>query len=341
MTRTRPRRAVALAALLLGVVPVAAAADSSASAPVTVVVANGSRTLQVTGVDASLPTGPVALSFGPTQTDAPFGIVVTDVAHSRIGYNVSATMSDLYRFATSGVDCAGDVISSDAFSVAHPLAALSSTGVEALVAPTLAFVDSNLGSNLGALVGQSLTVNVAGLTDSVSTALGLMSVANGAGGAFTDQAAHALCGGGAATPTAVVVQTGATNSPDLSALAASIFDAAAGAGGVLTPAEAVSAGLLETGATSAGGSLYEATRSALAQRVAILGLNLSLLGTTLEALTTSVLGDLAGTADPVLDLVGQSGVYANLPMLSLDDAAVAGIDTGMYAGTMTVTLTDQ
>lgn len=346
-------RVIALTTAVVTIGGAAAIADTS-SVNVTLGTVNGERQLLVTGVEAGLPAGGPQLSFGNTGVRSPLGIVVTDVAYQRAGYSVSATLSDLYRLETSGLlDCTGQAVPSDAFDVTFgALPAVS--GVSALVEPFLTYTDSDVNEDLS-LLGISLTgvtgtlsvtvEDFAGFVQDLTTDLELMTVADGTGGTFLASAAHPACtGSGDASPTPVSLQTGTTNTPDLSGLTTQLFSTIDGSisgtdDSEVTAAETVTAGVLPTGADQQGGILWEATRDALVVVLDSAGLLLTTL--QLDDLTDLVVDDLvAGSTDLLLGLVGQSGVYPNLPQLELDRAKVADAATGLYHGVMTITLTD-
>lgn len=365
--RTRLKRATVGALAATVVIGAGAFADTS-SVSITLGVVNGQRSLQVTGIDSStgLPAGPAVLNFGPSSTSAPFGVLVTDVAYERAGYDVTATLSNLYRLNADGTSaCADTSVASGGFSV--DFASASTDGVEAVTEPFLTFIDTNINEDMTglgldtSLLTSTLGVtvsNVAGLIQHLTTDLTLMNVGQGTDGtAFTAAASHPDCSGGAADPSDVVLQTGAVNTPDLSALTASALAAAAdptAAGDtVLTPSEAIAAGMLPTGATQPesvvgagdGGILWEATKDALFQLLKDAGI--TLLEADLNALTTEVIKDLYADStdtvspDLVLSLVGQTGVYANVPTLKLAPNAVGDASTGLYHGVMTVTVVDR
>lgn len=361
--KTRLKRA-SIGALAVLVVFGAGAFAQTSSPTVTVAVATGARLLSVTGgtIDGTtgLPTGPANLSFnGTSPTASPFGVTVTDVAHSRIGYEVDATLTNLYRLDPDAVLASdrficGDRIDSSAFTVGFATSAYQlQDQIAALVRSNLTFSDDvadNLGvpsSSLTQLtvqvadwVGEKSTTYVDDLGNTVT--LPLMDVADGAGGAFTQRASHQCdpaAGLGSTVATEVGLQAGTLpSSVDTSGLASYLYDQAnATTTEALTPIEAIAGDLLAPNSDQPGGALYDDTRSTLQAIVNTLGLAVG----DLDALTADVVAELLATSDPVLDLLGQTGVYANVPQLELLPGATTGKTTGLYQGTMTVTLTDK
>lgn len=348
MTSHRVLRGALALTVVGGMLGGAAMADSS-TVPITLGVVNGSRALHVTGVDGAAATGPATLSFGPDRLSAPFGVVVTDVAYDRAGYDVSATLSNLYKLGADGVHVCEASVPATGFSIDFLTPSSRLAGTEAVVEPFLTFTDTDLTSDLLALfpalsLTETLTVSVedvAGLVqDGLDSTEVLMGVSDGTvGDAFATAASHPTCGGGSATPDSVVLQSGAPASPDLSTVTTAVFDGAA-TDTVLTPTEAITGGLLPTGSDVEGGHLWEATRSALAIVLADAGI--TLVDSELDSLTDAVVPDLvAGATDLVLSLIGQTGVYTNLPSLQLSESAVSDATTGLYHGVMTVTIVDR
>lgn len=349
----RTRRALVVAAVVGTTISAQAFADTAAtSPPVTLAVVNGQRLLQVTGSDL---VGPASLGFGTNATEAPFGVLVTDLAHARTGYDVSATLSDLYRLdrdQASGFDCASRVASSRfgvGFGVAPPF--VPAVDVAALLDPALTFTgettDLPTGSVRTLLEGAGITkvtAQVQGALTELASAVTLMDVTDGANGAdptFSAPAAHADCDPSAASPTSRFLQSGTPASVDPASFVPAFVGLLDGADGtvedaVITPAEAIAAQVLQPGTDQPDGQLYEATRNSLATLLA--GVDLGLL--TVDQITAEVVAVITTVqSDLLLDLVGQSGVYANLPKLVYDPDPNAV--TGLYQGTMTVTLTDR
>lgn len=359
--KTRLKRATFGAMLALLIFAAGAFADTS-TVPVTLGVVTGQRTLQVTGSDGTSVGGPVNLAFGNTGSRAPFGTVVTDVTYDRVGYHVYAELSDLYPLVGAGqVDCAATPIGSGAFDVSG-VSDLATTDADAVLESLLDLTDGDITDDLTGAITAALPggtgaipvqiTDAPGLIESVRDdfggavitaldALTLMNRTTAAGGAFGSQDAHPTCGGGATTPDKVYLQHAAANTAvDLTALTDAIF-AAAATDSNLDPAEAAGAGLLPPGSTAPGGSLYEATESAVRNALIDLGVAPAIVDADLATVTGNVVTDLVATSsDLALSLVGQTGVYPAVHTLNLDRTAIGTPTTGTYHGVMTVTLVD-
>ena len=342
--KTRLKRATIgamLALLVFGVGAFAQTPVDEGSAPVTVAALSGERALTLTGVDTGgvVGGGSVSLAFNENSLSAPFGVVVTDATYSRVGYQVDATLSDMYRVTPAdgddGFECAGTPIASSQFSVDFAgfssLASSLQQDVEAVLKPTLTFVATaaELDTILTGIldVTSDGTVQVVGNTVTETlNGLSFMDVDDGvnASNNFATADAHPVCGGGG-TPTPLVLQTGATQDPSLDSVADGLLSAGA------TVSEAITAGLLPPGAdTGPDGSVWLAAESLL----------IDLIGPLLvtDALVDDLVADL-NLQGIGLDVLGQSGAYANVPRLNLADGAT-DVATGLYHGVLTVTLTD-
>lgn len=345
---TRLKRGTIGALLALLVFGAGAFADTqSTRQPVTLANVQGQRILQVTGNDL---TGPASLAFGKNSTEAPFGVVVTDVAHTRTGYDVTATLSDLYKMDPTdptGYDCNNSVASSR-FSVGFGTTPTYAPEIAATLESLLTFtgetadLDTGLVKTLLIDAGISeVTAVVQGVVTDLATSVSLMDVTDGANGAtpaFDNPAAHACNETPPATPSSRFLQTGATTSATGATFADDFFGLldSTTVDGDATVDEVIAAGVLLTGTDQQGGQLYDATRAELASLLN--GVDLGTL--SLDAITAEVVAVMTTVkADIVLDLVGQSGIYANVPKLIYDPDPNAV--TGLYQGTMTVTLTDK
>lgn len=352
LPRSRATRLAALTVASLVAVGAGAVADTLS---VNLLSVNGTRMLHLTG--ASL-AGPATLSFNSTTAlSAPFGVVVTDAAYARRGYDVEATLSNLYPLGADGnLACTADPVPSGAFAL-DPGSSVSTTDPAALVQSVLTFTDDDIVANVNDILGTGTLTGTIALTPAPVTGLlrelseteldglSLMTVTPGANVVtLTAPDAHPGCPAQApaegAPITAVPLQGAETATPDLSALATSALGTAAGGDAVLTPTEAIANEHLPANAVTPNeGDLWHATRQAL---VATLDSAVQLLlgSDGLDTLTTSVVADLEATS-LVFDLVGQTGVYASVPSLDFAPDAAGDPKTGLYHGVMTVTLTDR
>lgn len=349
--RTRLKRGAIGALAALMVFTAGAFADTqSTRQPVTLANVQGQRVLQVTGSDL---TGHASLAFGQNTTEAPFGVIVTDIAHSRTGYDVEATLSDLYKIdpaKTNGFDCT-EAVASSSFSVGFGAVPVFDPEIAATLESLLTFTGetANLTGGVFTLLDtlgiDEVTADVQGVVTDLASSVPLMNVSDGdntsTGPAFTNPAAHDCDPTPGATPSSRFLQTGDTASVAASTFVSDFFDLLDGADGstadnIATVAEVIDAGILPAGADESGGQLYEATKAELESLLA--GAELGTL--SLDDITAAVV-DVMTTleTDIVLDLVGQSGIYANVPKLIYDPDPNAV--TGLYHGTMTVTLTDK
>lgn len=338
-----------LSAMIIGPQAFASSHVDESTATVTVAAVSGERSLALTASNATgeLALGNPTLAFNSATASAPFGVLVTDLAYQKKGYEASATLSDLYPIdPTSGVQCAGTPIESSSFNISYLPATASSAldtvlkAQEAIVQPTVQFVatEADLNTVLGPILGGlsvtgDRTVTAVGnvLTETFSAAT-LMDVANGGTGSFTAQAGHPTCGNAAGTPTPVVLQDGTpASSPDLSTLSASLIT------GVTGVTSAIAADLFDSTDATKGGAIWNATQSMLESVLTSLGLGT--LGLT-DQMVTDMVAQLEQPTITNLDLLGQSGAYINAPSLNLTQS-LTGVDTGLYSGQLTVTLFDK
>lgn len=331
-----PLRLAAVTALFVLTGAYAAVAQSSESSTVDVTTIDGTRSLNVTTLSGA--------NFGSTELgpngEVPFAVNVTDVLYDRTGYQVTSTLTDLYAVTESGLDCGTSVPASE-FSVGFLADPTQVTDVLGLVDSSLTFTGDLTSLGLGALgltdTTLTTTVDQISLQDLAQgggpfeglEALLPMTTEAGAGGTFAAAATHGECGGGSGSPTDVLLMSGdVQNELDLTTWLTSgldtVFTTAAG-DGVLTPAEAVTAGLVEQSVVES------AVRDALIA-----------LGADGTAITQTIIGDVLGviSAD-ALDLgtlLRQSGVYTTLA--ELQASALDSYGAGTFRGTMTVTLVD-
>ena len=327
---SRPHAVASLAAAAAVLVPMAAMADSS-TVPVTTVVATGTRTLNVTD-----PTG-AAIGANGLPLGAGHGgallVNVTDVNYQHAGYQVSATMTNLYPWAGSAYDFNGTPIPSSAISVGYPSDLLDLVDVKSLVDPVIKLTGSVSVGPVGLGLPTSINQTVDGATSSVQTlantvtkstlasALASLPVTLGTGETGSFASAAGLPGEPTAhpNPTSKVLMSGSAQDPASAALVSALETAYGGK----TAAQLVAAGLLD----------QNAVISAVAQQ---LGITPDLLSAAdISSIMSTLTGDVTAIVGSVL---GQSGSYNTLPTLSIDVPSSAS--AGVYRGQLVVTLMD-
>jgi hypothetical protein len=330
---TRRRSTIGAATLVaLAVATLGAAADTS-TVPVTTAVVAGTRTLTVTD-PAGAAIGSSGLAVGSGHAGA-FLVNVTDANYAHAGYQVTATMTNLYPYAT-GYDFASAPIPSSAISVGYPGGLAGLLDVESLVTPVVQLTGTlNL---LGLPIGSTpVNETVDGVTQAVSTltqavtqdtlasVLDELPVSLDAGetGAFDGPAdLPGEPGTPHASPTTKVLMSGDAQSP--ANLVTAIVSAINTDLGGSTAQELIDAGLLDE-------------NSVLAAAGDALGIVPSLLS---SAQVDTILSTLTGTVTGLTGgILGQTGTYSSLPALSLD--LPSGVDTGVYRGQLVVTLMDK
>lgn len=342
--KTDRRVAAFLVSLAVGAVLQGMA--SAAETDVSLLTVSGSRTLTLktlTGADLTT----MALGSG---REAPFLVNVGDLAYDRRGYQVTAQMSNLYKYdpLKNSYDCS-KVIDSDDLSINFAASPNSVRGVSAMVAPVLAFTGtiSNIADAalLGALgLPLSSSVNVAAnvteqiqdlVTSTVFTGLENalpVKLSSLTGATFTAQAPHPTCDTDASGTTSVQLQRGQANSHAdllgwLQSSSNSAYAKAALGDGVLSMGEAVGVELISQSEADS------AVRTALT--TAPLNVNPLLITSSVLASVESLLSAPAATITSVLK---QTGSYSSIPQLVVGD--LAGVPTGTYKGKMTITLID-
>ena len=292
-------------------------------------VINGTRTLNVKDVAGGAVS---SLALGTGHGGALL-INVSDINYAHVGYQVTATMSNLYPYNGS-YQFNQTPIPSSAVSLAFPGNLLDIANLSTLVTPIIHLTDSALPFTALA----PLDATVTGTTTSVSTlastvtqatitALGdelPVRIATGGGGAFTNPAA--VSGqSGSFTPTAVGVLDGTAQS-----LAALLNDLKNSLNNAKTTAQQfVTAGLLDqnsvltAAATQLGLTTDQLTGAQITQIMN-------------AAATVTDLQPLAGLTDKVL---GQTGSYNTVSQLSLQVPAQQ--PAGDYQGELTLTLMDK
>ena len=292
-------------------------------------VINGTRTLNVKDVAGGAVS---SLALGTGHGGALL-VNVSDINYAHVGYQVTATMSNLYPYNGS-YQFNQTPIPSSAVNLSFPGGLLDVANLSTLVTPLIHLTDSAAPftplTQLNATV-TGTTTSVATLASTVTQAtIGTLGnelpvrIATGGGGAFTNPAG--VTGqSGTFNPTAVSVLDGTAQS-----LAGLLSDLTSALNNAKTTAQDfVAAGLLDQ-------------NSVLAAAAAQLGLTTDqLTGAQITqimnaAATVTGLQPLAGLTDQVL---GQTGSYNTVPQLSLQVPAQQ--PAGNYQGELTLTLMDK
>jgi hypothetical protein len=325
----RARTVAAATVLTLGAATASAFADTNV--PVTTLVAAGTRTLNVIDPSTGTAVGSGGLPLGAGHGGALL-VNVTDVDYKRSGYQVSATMTNLYPFANGNYDFNATAIPSSALSLSYPSSLFDLNNVAALVEPVFDLTGSIQLGALGVPVAVDKTVNgTAKDAQSLSAAVtqssyaSLLSqlpitLATGETGTFDSPAPLPGQSGSAfANPTPKVLMSGSPHTPTTK----SLTDALNATYGGKTAQQLVTAGLLDANAVI----------SAAAQA----------LGVTPDLITnsekTTILTTLTGTVSGILSIDGQTGSYNTLP--ELDITTPSDTPAGLYRGQLTVTLMDK
>jgi hypothetical protein len=336
MTAMSRRRVTvgAVALVALGGATLGAAADTS-TVPVVTAVVNGTRTLSVTDA-AGTAIGSGGLPLGAGHSGA-FLVNVTDANYSHAGYQVSATMTNLYPYAGGSYDFGSTPIASNLISVGYPGGLAGLVDVESLVTPVVELTGT---LNLSGLPVGSTAVSesVDGVTQSVQTLsdavtqdtlaslLDLLPVSLESGDTGTfDNPADLPSEPSAphANPTSKVLMNGDAQSP--TALIDALVDAINNDLGGATAQELVDAGLLDQN------SVLSAAGDAL-------GIVPSLLT---AGQVTTIMTTLTGTVTGITgDVLGQTGSYSTMPALTIG-ALPGTTETGLYRGQLVVTLMDK
>jgi hypothetical protein len=332
----RKRHLLATSLIAAATVAIAsgAVAQDTSTTDLTVVNIAGSRDMTISSVGGGAFT---SVDLGTART-VPFLANVTDVLYDHVGYELNASMSNLYPLDGGSPVCGGDPIPSGSLSVGFPAADAFALGdISALAEPVFNLTGTvndtvaslvpglSLGEALeSTLDGQQLDIDLDELVDILP-----LDVGNSDGGPFTDALAHPDCGDGAGIPTPVGVQAGERNTTafDFAALESDI--AALIGDGTLTLDELVSEGIFSESAVDG------------AIREAVIGAGGSLLLLLDPALDT-VMTELRSTMDVAVDvtsLLGQSGMYNTVAQLNVGD--LSSFDGGTYGGRLEFTLIDE
>jgi len=328
MNRSSRLRLLAATGVVSLVAGVGSAYAQSSTITVGATVINGTRTLNVKDVTGAAIS---SLTLGAGHGGALL-VNVSDLNYTHVGYQVTATMSNLYPYS-SGYQFNQAPIPSSAVSMSFPNAMFDVANLSTLVTPLVHLTDST-----GLFTATPLDSTVSGTTTSVQTIATVtqkslsgvldelpIRVSTGSGGPFSNPAA--VTGqSGTFNPTAVDVLDGASQS--LTALITDLVNKLNT--GVVTAQDLIDVGLLDQNSViAAAASALGVTPDQLsaAQITSILG--------SVAAQVTD-LQPLAGLTDKVL---GQTGSYNTLPQLSL--TLPAQQPAGTYQGELTFTLMDK
>ncbi|MBW3663792.1 MAG: hypothetical protein KY469_11885 [Actinobacteria bacterium] len=313
-----------------------AIAQETSSTDLTVVNIAGSRDMTILSVGGGAFT---SVELG-TAREVPFLANVTDLFYENVGYELNASMSNLYPLDGTTPVCGtepGDFIPSGTLSVGFPAEDAFALGdVSALAEPVFTLtgtVSGTIASLTGLTVGDPLIGTLDGqqldvALDELLNTLPL-DAANGAGGAFAAPLAHPVCGAGATTPTPVGVQTGDPNDTfDFAALEATIFDLIADGALTLSPADLVSEDIFSQAGID----------GAIRQAILDAGGTLPLLSSELDTVVAELRSTMTVTLD-VAALLGQTGIYNTVAELVVGD--LTSFDAGTYGGRLEFTLIDK
>lgn len=322
----------------------------------------GTRTLELRDLQGNNLTN-LDMSGGTNS----FVAKVVDSSFTNTGYTVQAEMSNLYGYdaASNTWNCSQEIPSSK-LALSSPSGLLSVNGVIGYVTPVFNLsgdLSSVLGlaPGVGQITNQPVTGQALSLTQSELTALSSsnligstlaqamtrlpMSIASGAGGAFSTPAADpsgSNCGiSTGSNATNVQVMSGA---PDASGLLSDVEAIVQSATNTAAPTatDLVADGVDSTGVcttATAGCTAFLTVNQVLAMVSTALGTNSSLLT---SSQVTGILNTLTTTVGSGITLVstatGQSGNYSSQPAMAIN---TSGIGAGSYSGQMTVTLISQ
>jgi hypothetical protein len=355
-----PLGAAAALVALLAAPALASTPEGTAGTGVTVQ-ANGACTANSRTLSLSNSSGGGG-NLNATTGSAGFETQVADGSGTcSDGFQVEATMSNLYQIHGSVWNCAASIPSSDV-SFSAPTNPLDITGITASLDPSYQVTQGavpSLGSAVNGVLtslGISLVATPAAVTglplsnltqsnlglaagELTNGALGDLPV-NLAGGSstaspFTSPDApptgSSCSGGSTATATEVPVLSGTANS----ALANAVDNFLGGAaGGSFSATTLLANSELDQG-TLLGAVLPSST-------VALLNLpstNTALVaaGSSTTAVISALVASLSATVNPVLNVLGQGGTYAAAGKLAVNSS---GATAGTYQGQLTLTLLD-
>lgn len=337
-------------ALVGSLTPPAFAASTSVA--VTLTSGSGTRTLSLFQPDGTSPLTATDLSPGTSN----FIAKVVDAGYSNNGFNVQATMSNLYAFANNTYNC-NSMVPSSAVSLSSPSSLLSLGGVSSLLTPVFNITGNLTALNIldpllanpvsvattvtgllpgglplsqSQLTGSSLTNLIGSTLSSVESKLPISLGTTGLGGGFAQPDVHPTCDASATGATQVPLMNGNANP---TGLVTDLISQITSLLGTSTPtlSQLIGAGFLSSSAVST--ALQSVT--GLLSQLTLLGLGNDL--SSIENILTATI------STPNLSLLSgvtsQSGNYSSSPTLSVDTSKIPA--AGTYKGVMTVTLLDQ
>ena len=328
-------RRMKLIPAVTGLVGVTALALPATAADVTLALNNpgGSRTVYV----EDLLGQPLStLDFGATRSQ-PVRVRVVDTTMDRAGFQVSATMSNLYKATGASTYDRTKSIPSSAVSVGYPQVPISVKDVSATVTPVFDLAENVTGGTLctaiqlvGGTVCNIAVSGVRGLRQSVTVPVDLADLAplplvpqQGETGAFT-------------TPNYLGIGDH-PGKPDPVPTATSRRFVSGGLGTVLTGIQARLVALLGTTAPASSvidtGTLTTTLRTALGTGVGGVPVFDLLSAADAQSLVDGLTATLL-TLTPS-DVVAQSGTYLSFPLLNV--AVPSTTEAGDYRGTLVVT----
>ena len=334
------------AALGAGIVAISAGAVPASAQSGTVTVSLNTSGPSATGRTLMLyDTAGQALSALDLSTGTKsFVAQVSDSGYSLNGFNVQASMSNLYGYYNSAWNCSA-VIPASAVSLTSPSSLLDVSGLSSGLTPqfvlngTLTTVLGPLLTTLGLgsavvtnapVTGLAQTLSQASLAagntgqlvgstvSSLSSSLPLQAV-TGAGGAFTNPAADpsgANCGQSGSS---------ATNVP--------VMSSTANAAGISVDLQGLLAKLPNMSATQLITAGYLDSNSVMSAVSTVLNIPLNLLTPYVSSIENTLIGSLAGTP-LATGLTSDSGSYSSSPAVTVN---TSGVPAGSYKGTMTIT----
>lgn len=352
MNLTRKMAVAGTALALVGSLATPAmAASGSSTVNVTLTSGGGTRTLSLFQPDGTSQLTATDLSQGTSN----FIAKVLDSGYSNSGFNVQATMSNLYAFANNAYNC-NSMVPSSAVSLSSPTGLLTVGGVSSLLTPVFSITGNLTALNIldplllnpvsvvssvtgllpgslpltqSQLTGSGATNLVGSVLSSVESLLPVSLGTSGLGGAFTSPDVHPTCDAAATGATPVSLMNGTANPTgllnDLVSQITSLL-------GTSTPTltQLINAGFLNSSAVS----------TALQSVTGLLGqLGLTGLTNDLSSIENVLTATISSSGLSLLPgVTNQSGNYSSSPSLTVNTSKIPA--AGTYKGVMTVTLLD-